>query len=87
MLNESGNFVFDFLKYRRLSLILSVIVFGAGLTGLYIHKDFKYSVDFTGGMEVIFRFKDNVSRKKLRGALEKDGWENVILRDFSKKDM
>ena len=75
----------NFLKYRFISLILSVVLLCTGIVA-YMTIGFKYSVDFTGGMEVLFRFKEPFSREQLKKALRDDGWDNVALRDFSKEE-
>jgi len=55
----------DFFRYRFATLFFSVLVF-AGAIGAYIHKRqtrgqaFKYSIDFTGGTQVLLGFQNEV---------------------------
>jgi len=81
----------DFFRYRFATLFFSVLVF-AGAIGAYIHKRqtrgqaFKYSIDFTGGTQVLLGFQNEVSVTNLKDALEKGGWGNATVREFSKKE-
>ena len=57
--------------------------------GVYIYKwqtrgyTFVYSVDFTGGTQVLLKFEKPVSVCHLKDILEKNGWKNPITREFS----
>ncbi|MBT3455845.1 protein translocase subunit SecF [bacterium] len=86
-MSEILDFKIDFLKYRKLTIVISALFLSAGFAAYFINGGFKYSVDFTGGMEVLFRFEKDFSRDKLRKGLQEDGWEDVILRDFSKEEV
>lgn len=81
----------DFLKYR---LITTIISFGiiSGFFGTYIYRvqtgqePLKFSVDFTGGTQVLFKFDKPVSVHELRTILEKTGWPGVVMREFAGKE-
>lgn len=78
----------NFLKYRWICAFFSIILFGV-LGGAYVYKwmtrgyTFVYSVDFTGGTQVLFSFKNAVNGEKVLSLLEKAGWSGAIARDFS----
>lgn len=78
----------DFLKYRLVCLVASVL-FITALIGTYIYKNqkyghaFSYSIDFTGGTQVLFRFSQPVSSTELTDILVSNGWSNPTIREFS----
>lgn len=57
--------------------------------GVYIYKwqtrgyTFVYSVDFTGGTQVLLKFQKPVDVCELKDILENNGWKNPITREFS----
>ncbi len=77
----------DFLRYRTICALFSVVMLG-GFFGLLVHKimsrgyAFTYSVDFTGGTQVLFKFAKPVTSAQVRDVLEKRGWSGAIMRDF-----
>jgi len=79
----------DFLKYRYASAVFSALIF-LSLIGAYVYKyqtrngePFNYSVDFTGGIQVQFRFEKPVTGEQLIKILEGKGWSGVAVREFS----
>jgi preprotein translocase subunit SecF len=78
----------NFLKYRLYCGIFSALFLLASL-GVYIYKwqtrgyTFVYSVDFTGGTQVLLKFEKPVSICHLKDILEKNGWKNPVTREFS----
>lgn len=81
----------DFLKYRVACAIYSVLLIAA-FAGTVIYKQnkygeaFKYSIDFTGGTQVLLRFDKPVSSTKLKEIVESAGWQGAVLREFSGKN-
>lgn len=82
----------DFLKYRGICAIFSALIFSTFI-GTYIYKvrtegqAFTYSVDFTGGTQILFRFNKPVTDNQLKDILEKAGWPGAIMRDFSSTEI
>lgn len=82
----------DILKYRWISAVMSLVI-AAVFIGTYIYKDqtrgsaFRYSVDFTGGTEVLFKFSQPVSSSDIKNILKKEGWENATVREFSSQEV
>jgi preprotein translocase subunit SecF len=78
----------NFLKYRLICGIFSLLFFATSV-GVYIYKwqtrgyTFVYSVDFTGGTQVLLRFDKPVNVCQLKDILEKNEWKNPITREFS----
>jgi preprotein translocase SecF subunit len=78
----------DVFKYRWISAVMSLVIASAFI-GTYVYKDrtrgsaFRYSVDFTGGTEVLFKFSKPVSSSEIVNILKKD----VTVREFSPKEI
>ncbi len=78
----------NFLKYRFVYGMFSLMFLLASL-GVYIYKwqtrgyTFVYSVDFTGGTQVLLKFQKPVNVCELKDVLENNGWKNPITREFS----
>ena len=78
----------DFLKYRSfaafLSLAITVSFIGACFYKSMHHGQvFNYSVDFTGGTQVFFKFDKPVSVYTVKEILESNGWSGAEAREFS----
>lgn len=82
----------DVLKYRGLSLLVSLSIIAATIGG-YVYKErsrgyaFSYSVDYTGGTQVIFKFDTPVSTSEVKEILEKKGWAGAATREFSEQEI
>lgn len=72
----------DFLKYRFVAAFVSVAFLAAGVVSYINHGGFRYSVDFTGGTQVRFKFSKNVGSETIKDALNKGGWEDALIREF-----
>ena len=58
----------DFLKYRFFAAFFSCALLAAGVAGYVYHGGFSYSVDFTGGTQVLFKFNKPVGSEQLKTA-------------------
>lgn len=82
----------NFLKYRFVCALLSVLLC-LGFVGLYFYRvatrgyAFSYSVDFTGGTQLLFRFSKPVSDASIKTILEQHGWHSPVMRDFSNNEV
>lgn len=82
----------DFLKYRVFYAAISILIFVA-FFGDYAYKyyvrgsTFSYSVDFTGGTQVLLGISEPVSSATLIKALEVAGIKSVSTRDFSSREI
>lgn len=80
----------DFLRYRIVYITLSVFLF-LSFVGTYVYKikmgpggqAFVYSVEFTGGLEVLYSFSKPVIGEKVKDILEKSGVPGVVIRTFT----
>jgi preprotein translocase subunit SecF len=82
----------DFLKYRFVYAVFSILIF-IGFIGLYSYRmatrgyAFTYSVDFTGGTQVLLRFSKPTADSQIKEVLERNGWSNPVMRDFSSTEV
>lgn len=78
----------DFLKYRYWGFAFFALTFAAFIGG-YLYKyqtrgyTFVYSVDFTGGTQVLLEFSQPTSGEKVMKALEQHGLPGAVTREFS----
>lgn len=72
----------DFLRYRFACIIGSWLFFLAGAGALVYYGGFSYSVDFTGGTQVLFKFNKPVGSEDLKKMLEAVS-QDPVIREFS----
>ncbi len=82
----------NFLKYRLPCAIFSLAIL-AGFIGLYSYRiatrgyAFSYSVDFTGGTQVLLRFSKPITDATIKEILENKGWYGPVMRDFPNNEV
>ncbi len=77
----------QFLKYRYVCLVASIVMIAAGVVG-YVHfKGFRYSVDFTGGTQVRFSSSKQIGSERLKEILAAHGWNDPLIREFDNNDV
>lgn len=76
----------NFLKYRYFSYTLFVFV-AVAFASLLWYRGFNYSVDFTGGTQVILRFDKPVTTDKVRTTLKEKGFKSVEVSEFGAQEM
>ncbi len=77
----------NFLRYRFLCGAISLSVAIAAIAGYFYLGGFRYSVDFTGGTQVLLGFESPVSSEQIKGILEKEGYIGLTTREFSKNEV
>lgn len=78
---------FNFLKYKFHAAFLSLTFICAGVAGYIYNGGFRYSVDFTGGTQVLFKFSNPVGSEELKRILAHAGWEDAVTREFSQTEV
>lgn len=82
----------NFLRYRTIGAIFSALIFIAFI-GVFAYKRytngqaFVYSVEFTGGTQVLFKFSQPVTDGEIKRILEENGWHNPITRTFGQDEI
>lgn len=77
----------NFLKYRTLSAVTSAVLMIA-FAGVAIYRQqtygevFLYSIDFTGGTQVLFKFSAPVDSTRVKQIFSENGWDNSTVRVF-----
>ncbi|MCL5436540.1 MAG: protein translocase subunit SecF [Candidatus Dependentiae bacterium] len=84
--------VIDFLRFRPLFYALSFVLFVAFGTGIWYRINtrgsaFLYSVDFTGGTQVLFGFSQKISGDQVLRLAEKHGYEGAVVREFGDREV
>lgn len=82
----------NFLKYRKLTALSSlalIVAFG----GVAVYRQqtrgsvYTYSVDFTGGTQVLFAFDETVDSAQIKQIIADNGWANSSTREFGKNEI
>jgi len=77
----------NFLKYRTISFSFLTLII-TSFIGLYFYRGgFNYSVDFTGGTQVVLRFDKHVAVGQVREILGQEKWGGVEVSEFDKNDV
>lgn len=80
------------LKYRGITALFSLSLVG-GFLGFSAYKwqskgqIFTYSVEFTGGTQVLLKFDQAASASQIKNILEQKGWDGVVTREFSAQEV
>lgn len=79
---------YNFVKYRWPALILSWVIIGAGLVGIYL-KGIPLGVEFSGGTVVIEQFDAVPGVDQVRAALDKSfgGGENTVVQRYGTESL
>lgn len=78
----------DFLKYRPLYAAISIGIFAAFIGGFFLKKEpFQYSVDFTGGTQVLLEASAPISSTQVLSVLEADGFVGAATREFGEREL
>ena len=82
----------NFLKFRGFTTLFSLVMFVA-FAGVAIYKQrtrgyvFSYSIDFTGGTQLLLKFDSPVKASEVKKIIVEKGWKDVITRDFSPEEV
>ena len=82
----------NFLKYRKVTALSSVgLIIAFAVVGVYRYQTrgsaYTYSVDFTGGTQVLFGFDQAVDSGLIRQILADKGWPNSNTREFGENEV
>lgn len=81
-----------FLKYRTICVIFSSLIFLTFL-GFFAYKRttlgqaFSYSVEFTGGTQILLQFEKPIAGAQVVDILEKKGWAGAVAREFGSQEV
>lgn len=82
----------DFLKYRPLSFLVSFVLVSLFIGGIVYKRSirgsaFIYSVDFTGGTQVLLGFSEPITGNQVLKTLETEGMVGATAREFSSHEV
>jgi preprotein translocase subunit SecF len=82
----------NFLKYKNVGFVWFIFVVTALVGGFIYNKQtkgsgFNYSVDFTGGTQVLFRFSKGISASVVQDILKDKNFGSISTREFSNKEI
>ncbi|MFH1254499.1 MAG: protein translocase subunit SecF [bacterium] len=85
---KSLSYRFDFLKYSKIWIGVSIAYLILGVVGYVIMGGFKYHIDFTGGAEIQVAFENPIDTATVRSVVEKAGWSQAVIQEIgnSKKE-
>ncbi len=67
----------DFLKFRKIAYVISLVCLLAGLVSLVV-RGLYFGIDFKGGTEVVLRFEEEVPIGDVRSVLKEAGVEGAV---------
>jgi preprotein translocase subunit SecF len=82
----------SFVKYRTITALFSFSLMAA-FVGVILYRThtrghaFTYSVDFTGGTQILLKFDKPVSESELKDGLTRRGFEGISTRSFSDQEI
>lgn len=68
---------YNFLKYSVPSVLLTLVIIGAGIASYFTKGGFRYSVDFAGGTELRVRFQKPVDTEAIKTVVH-DDWQGTV---------
>lgn len=72
----------DFLKYRRVCLLVSVVFFATGIVAYFVKGGFKYHIDFAGGTELRVKFDKQLASTQIRNLVSTAGFSDAIIQSI-----
>ncbi len=75
----------DFVKYRRVAVVASLIVNALVLLGVFVWPRLNYGVDFAGGTELQVHFKKPVEAGEVRDLVGKLGFGEPTVQEYGNK--
>lgn len=75
----------NFLKYKWFCVFFAIGLVVVSVFA-YIQNGFRYSVDFTGGTQVLLKLSKKIGSDELKEILKKDGYDSVDLREFENNE-
>ena len=83
--NFLDNTKFDFIKARKITYIISAIVFSVTIISLAT-RGLQQGIDFTGGRTYIVRFDKDVTANEVRTALQNVFTDDCLVKQFGTKE-
>ncbi len=72
----------DFLKFRNMGLLLSLLLILVGMFSFFKRQEDIYGVDFSGGQILEYRLNPKVEIERIREVLKREGLMQLDIQDF-----
>ncbi|HTO97317.1 MAG TPA: protein translocase subunit SecF, partial [Myxococcales bacterium] len=76
----------DFVKYRRVAVVISLIANALVLAGMLLWPGLNYGVDFAGGTELQVHFKQKAEAGDIRDLVAKQGFGEPTVQEYGNKE-
>jgi preprotein translocase subunit SecF len=75
----------DFMKFRRIWITVSVLTILAGLVGIFFMDRLNFGVDFSGGTQLVLKFKQAPEVDELRSLIAGAGFRESVIQRFGER--
>jgi preprotein translocase subunit SecF len=73
---------FDFMKYRRFWVAVSLVTILAGLVGIFFLGRLNFGVDFAGGTQLTLKFREQPDVQELRDLIGRAGIREAMIQTY-----
>jgi preprotein translocase subunit SecF len=73
---------FDFMRYRRFWIGVSIVTILAGLVGIFFLERLNFGVDFAGGTQLTLKFRERPNIEALREVVGGAGFRDAMIQRF-----
>ena len=77
---------FDFMKYRKFWVVVSLALVLGGIFSVFVHGQLNLGIDFAGGTQISLQFRDKPPIDRLRTVLEREGMGDAAIQRFGKEE-
>jgi preprotein translocase subunit SecF len=77
---------FDFMKYRKFWIVVSLILVGIGVFSVFVHGQLNVGIDFAGGTQIRLKFRERPDVDRLRTVLASQGLGDAVIQSFGTED-
>lgn len=75
----------DFIALRKIAFFLSGVAVAVGITAIILRGGLSLGLDFTGGLEIHFKFDETPSVLEIRSALTKIGLSKAVIQQYGSR--
>jgi preprotein translocase subunit SecF len=77
---------FDFMKYRKFWVVVSLILVAAGIFSVFVHGKLNIGIDFAGGTQITLKFRERPDTDRLRSILASQGLGDAQIQRFGEEE-
>ncbi len=76
----------DFMKYRKVFVVLSVVLLGAACAELFFMTGLNLGIDFAGGTQLTVQLRDEMQDEQLRRIFEDAGMREAQIQSYGEAE-